>query len=120
MSKDTFEALRPKIDQAVRDGLTVKEFLELHNISRRAWYTIKPKGFHWAHVQVKLGIERKYRKKLGSPGRPADSFYLDRASKVALVISKEITKNGFSSEVKNAMTELKQLNILLESIENEN
>lgn len=68
MAKDTFETLRPKIDEAIRAGLSLKEFLELHEINKNVWYTIKPKSFNWIDIQKKLGVERKieYKKKPGT------------------------------------------------------
>jgi hypothetical protein len=54
--------LRNEVDEAIRAGLTAKEFMELHDISRDQWYKMKPKGFKWHRIQTELKVKRKPRK----------------------------------------------------------
>lgn len=59
--KKSFAELRSKIDEAIRAGLTQKDFLELHDIQPYHWYKIKPEEFDWQKVQIKLNIPQKKR-----------------------------------------------------------
>lgn len=54
-----WENMRKDIDEAIRAGLTAKEFMELNDISRDQWYRMKPKGFKWHKIQTELNIKRK-------------------------------------------------------------
>jgi len=52
-------SMRQEVDEAIREGLTAKEFMELNDISRDQWYRIKPIGFKWHKIQTELNIKRR-------------------------------------------------------------
>jgi len=80
--------LRNDIDEAIRAGLTAREFMELNDISRDQWYRMKPIGFKWHKIQTELNIKRKNPVKNETVKTKNETIKKTETEKVAIVLCK--------------------------------
>ena len=116
MSIAKFQALRPKIDEGIRAGLTLIEFLEYEGISREDWYKMKPKEFHWGHTQSRLNVKMKRggkpEPKQKNPHQSKQSEYDRRyREKKKLKIEKENKRLERKTELEKLKTEVKEIRV---------
>ena len=62
----TKDQLRKQVEEALKAGMSQREFIDSIGMSQAKWYAMKPHGFKWQVEASKLGMNKKRgRKKSG-------------------------------------------------------